>query len=129
MDYKKEMRQLIDIVKQQSFDAPLEQTLDDMKTLTTAVKDLNDRIEMRVRKNVSQTDKQKIKIASKTQPRTKTVSKKSSASPLPTHQTKSIPTSNPISTKSISSNDYNKVKSDMTSKQKGVEPITPQPPM
>lgn len=51
MDYKKEMRQLIDIVKHQSFDAPLEQTFDDMKTLATAVKDLSDRIEMRVRKS------------------------------------------------------------------------------
>ena len=42
MDYKDEMRKLIDIVKQQSFTAPLEQTLDDIKTMANAVKDLSD---------------------------------------------------------------------------------------
>ena len=129
MDYKKEMRQLIDIVKQQSVDAPLEQTLDDMKTLTTAVKDLTDRVEMRVRKNISQPDKQKTKNTSRTHPMAKKVSKKNSSTPVPIQQNKAIPTSNPISTTSISSNDYNKVKNNMTSKQKSVQPITPQPPM
>ena len=42
MDYKDEMRKLIDIVKQQSFTAPLEQTLDNMKTMMNAVKDMSD---------------------------------------------------------------------------------------
>ena len=51
MDYKDEMRKLIDIVKQQSFTAPLEQTLDDMKTMANAVKDMSDRIDLRVRKS------------------------------------------------------------------------------
>lgn len=59
----------------------------------------------------------------------KKASKKSSSTPLPIQHNKAIPTSNPISTTSISSNDYNKVKNDMTSKQKSVQPITPQPPM
>ena len=52
MDYKDEIRKLIDIVKQQSFTAPLEQTLDDMKTMTNAVKDMSDRIDLRVRKSL-----------------------------------------------------------------------------
>ena len=56
MEYKDEMRRLIDIVKQQSLSAPLQQTLDDMKILTTAVKDLNDRIEIRVRKSLFKSD-------------------------------------------------------------------------
>ena len=63
MEYKDEMRKLIDIVKQQSFTAPLQSTLDDMKILTTAVKDLNDRIEIRVRKSLLEMmTKQKKKI-------------------------------------------------------------------
>ena len=37
MNYKDEMRKLIDLVKQQSIDAPLESTLDDMNMLTTAI--------------------------------------------------------------------------------------------
>ena len=54
MDYKDGMRRLIDIVKKLSFEAPLKQTLDDLKTLSTATHDLTDRIEMRVRKSFSQ---------------------------------------------------------------------------
>ena len=66
MEYKDEMRKLIDIVKQQSFTAPLQSTLDDMKILTTAVKDLNDRIEIRVRKSlVGDDEKAKKKIKTK----------------------------------------------------------------
>ena len=65
MDYKDEMRKLIDIVKQQSFTAPLEQTLDDMKTMANAVKDMSDRIDLRVRKSLQPTDKAKKKTAKK----------------------------------------------------------------
>ena len=65
MDYKDEMRKLIDIVKQQSFTAPLEQTLDDMKTMANAVKDMSDRIDLRVRKSLQPTDKVKKKTAKK----------------------------------------------------------------
>ena len=57
MDYKDDMRKLIDIVKQQSFTAPLEQTLDDMKMMANAVKDMSDRIDLRVRKSLQPTDK------------------------------------------------------------------------
>ena len=65
MDYKDEMRKLIDIVKQQSFTAPLEQTLDDMKTMANAVKDMSDRIDLRVRKSLQPTDKAKKKTVKK----------------------------------------------------------------
>ena len=51
MYYKDEMRRLIDIVKNKSLNEPLQSTLEDMKMLTTAVKDLNDRIAIRVRKS------------------------------------------------------------------------------
>ena len=128
MDYKKEMRQLIDIVKQQSFDAPLEQTLDDMKTLTTAVKDLNDRIEMRVRKNINPTDKPK---------KTKSKSKKLSAMPKagipktkPTTSTNnSLPTGNSVSASSVSAKDLDNIKTDFITRQKSVQPIQAQPPV
>jgi len=39
--------------KQQSFNAPLVQTLDDLKTMTNALKELSDRVEMRVRKSLT----------------------------------------------------------------------------
>ena len=61
MEYKDDMRRLIDIVKKMSFEAPLEQTLDDLKTLSTATHDLTDRIEMRVRKSLQPADKPKSK--------------------------------------------------------------------
>ena len=63
MDYKDEMRKVIDIVKQQSFTAPLEQTLGDMRTIAKAVKDMSDRIDLRVRKRLQPTDKAKKKIS------------------------------------------------------------------
>ena len=65
MDYKDEMRKLIDIVKQQSFTAPLEQTLDDMKTMANVVKDRSDRVDLRVRKSLQPTDMAKKKTAKK----------------------------------------------------------------
>lgn len=61
MQYKDEMRRLIDIVKQQSFNAPLVQTLDDLKTMTNAVKDLSNRVEMRMRKSLTADKKKQIK--------------------------------------------------------------------
>ena len=52
MNYKDEMRKLIDIIKQQSFTAPLSQTLDDLNSLTTATSELSDRISIRVSKSL-----------------------------------------------------------------------------
>ena len=60
MDYKNEMRKLIDIVKQQSFEATLADTMDDLLTLTTATKDLSDRINTRVAKSLNANDNDAI---------------------------------------------------------------------
>ena len=62
MEYKNDMRRLIDIVKQSSMSEPLESALDDLKTLSSATKDLSDRIEMRVRKSLVSSDKGKGKV-------------------------------------------------------------------
>mgnify|MGYP001477733867 CR=1 FL=1 len=48
-----------------SFTAPLEQTLDDMKTMANAVKDMSDRIDLRFRKSLQPTDKAKKKTSKK----------------------------------------------------------------
>lgn len=65
MDYKDGMRKLIDIVKQRSFTASSEQTLNDLKTMANAVKDMSDRIDLRVRKSLRPTDTAKKKTAKK----------------------------------------------------------------
>ena len=49
MNYKDEMRKLIDIVKQQSLNTSLAQTLDDMNILTSAAGDLRNRLSIRFR--------------------------------------------------------------------------------
>ena len=56
MEHKDEMRKVIDICKEQSFTAPLEQILDDMKTMANSVKDMSDSIKLRVRRSIQQTD-------------------------------------------------------------------------
>ena len=129
MEYKDEMRKLIDTVKQQSFTAPLQSTLDDMKILTTAVKDLNDRIEIRVRKSlVGGDDKAKKKI------KTKAVKK---AKPFPsvtpptqtqqkTNQT-ALPTQTDAKVKALQQVDFNKMRDDLLVKQQALQPIKPIP--
>ena len=84
MDYKDEMRNLIDIVKQQSFTAPLEQILDDMKTMANVVKDMSDKIDLRVRKSLQPTDKAKKKTAKKSKGIAKAKSFPSVKPPKPT---------------------------------------------
>jgi hypothetical protein len=91
MNYKDEMRKLIDLVKQQSFDAPLESTLDDMNMLTTAVSDLSDRITLRVSKSLQPNDK-KAKASVKKKSNTK-LKAFPSVTPLPIPQSKSKNTS------------------------------------
>ena len=127
MEYKDEMRKLIDIVKQQSFTAPLQSTLDDMKLLTTAVKDLNDRIEIRVRKSlVGDDDKAKKKIKTKAVKKVKPFP--SISPPTQTQQTSTqsaLPTSNAITSTAITQMDYNKAKDDFVAKQTALQPIKP----
>ena len=87
MNYKDEMRKLIDLVKQQSFDAPLESTLDDLTTLSTAVKDLSDRITTRTKTSLNPNDKGMTKPLSKV----KKAKPFPSVTPLPIPQSKNTP--------------------------------------
>jgi hypothetical protein len=127
MEYKDEMRKLIDIVKQQSFTAPLQSTLNDMKVLTTAVKDLNDRIEIRVRKSlVGDDDKAKKKLKTKAVKKAKPFP--SISPPTQTQQTSTqsaIPTSNAVTSTATTQMDYNKAKDNFVAKQTALQPIKP----
>ena len=127
MDYKNDMRRLIDIVKKLSFEAPLEQTLDDLKTLSTATHDLTDRIEMRVRKSLQPADKPKSKKPKKAkQPKVRPFP---SVTPPPSPPQKALPTANPVATSAISAGDYERIRQDFTSKQNALAPIKPSPPL
>lgn len=75
-------------------------------------------------KNINKSKGKKLKKPS-TMPIPKSLNTPSSS----TNPNTTLPTSNAVSSSSISSNDYNKVKSDMMSKQQSLQPITSQPPM
>jgi len=117
MNYKDEMRKLIDLVKQQSFDAPLESTLDDMNMLTTTVSDLSDRITLRVSKSLQPNDK-KAKASVKKKSNTK-LKAFPSVTPLPIPQSKSKNTSD-TKQQTISN-----PKDELLAKQIAVKPIKP----
>ena len=124
MDYKDGMRRLIDIVKKLSFEAPLKQTLDDLKTLSTATHDLTDRIEMRVRKSLQPADKPKSKKPKKLkQPKVRPFP---SVTPPPSPPQKGLPTSNPVTTSAISAGDYERIRQDFVSHKKSLNPQKPQ---
>lgn len=123
MDYKDEMRKLIDIVKQQSFEAKLEDTLEDLLTLTTATKDLSDRISTRVKKSLNPNDKEKAKVGNK-KGKAKTVNPFPSVKPLP------IPKPQTAQQKadrlqSLANTDFNKKRDDFVQRQLDVQPIQP----
>ena len=130
MDYKDEMRKLIDLVKQQSFTAPLEQTLDDMKTMANAVKDMSDRIDLRVRKSLQPTDKAKKKTPKKS----KGIAKAKpfpSVKPATTSAATSTPQATPnsaVGTQSFTSKDIGDIRNDYLQKQSELQPIKPQLP-
>ena len=121
MDYKTEMRKLIDIVKQQSFDAPLESTLEDLTTLSTAVKDLSDRINTRTKQSLNPNDKAKTLKKSKA----KTVNPFPSVKPLPIPQSKNTPSSND-KLQTLKQYDFNKQRDDFVDRQQAVQSIKPQ---
>jgi len=135
MQYKDEMRRLIDIVKQQSFNAPLVQTLDDLKTMTNAVKDLSDRVEMRVRKSLTADTKTANKKASKKKAKkSKAIKPFPSIKPNNTQQTttpssatNSLPTNNNVSASSFSAKDISDMRNDFVQKQQALQPIKPTP--
>ena len=121
MDYKTEMRKLIDIVKQQSFEAPLESTLEDLTTLSTAVKDLSDRINTRTKKSLNSNDKPKANKKGKA----KSVNPFPSVKPLLIPQSKNTPSS-ADKLQSLKQFDFNKKRDDFVAKQQATKPITPQ---
>ncbi|MDC1495459.1 hypothetical protein N8367_03400 [Amylibacter sp.] len=109
------MRKLIDIVKQQSFDAPLESTLEDLTTLSTAVKDLSDRINTRTKKSLNPNDKVKAKK----------VNPFPSVKPLPIPQSKNTPSTND-KLQTLKQYDFNKQRDDFVDRQQAVQSIKPQ---
>jgi hypothetical protein len=118
MNYKDEMRKLIDLVKQQSFDVPLESTLDDMNMLTTAVSDLSDRITLRVSKSLQPNDK-KAKASVKKKSNTK-LKAFPSVTPLP------IPQSKTKNTSDTKQQTISNPKDELLAKQIAVQSIKPQ---
>ncbi len=136
MQYKDEMRRLIDIVKQQNFNAPLVQTLDDLKTMTNAVKDLSDRVEMRVRKSLTadtkttdkKTSKKKSKKSKAIKPNnTQTTQQQTQQTTTPSTPTNSLPTNNNVSASSFSAKDISDMRNDFVQKQQALQPIKPTP--
>jgi hypothetical protein len=125
MNYKDEMRKLIDLVKQQSFDAPLESTLEDLTTLSTAVKDLSDRITTRTKKSLNPNDKGKTKPLSKA----KKAKPFPSVTPLPIPQTKNTPQQKADKLNTLKSTDFNKQRDDFVDRQQSIQPTKPPPPM
>ena len=104
-------------------------TLDDMKILTTAVKDLNDRIEIRVRKSlVGDDDKAKKKIKTKAVKKAKpfpSVTPPTQTQPK-TNQT-ALPTQTDAKVKALQQVDFNKMRDDLLAKQQALQPIKPIP--
>ena len=127
MDYKDEMRKLIDIVKQQSFTAPLEQTLDDMKTMANAVKDISDRIDLRVRKSLQPIDKTRKKTAKKSKGIAKAKPFPLVKPPQPTmvNTTPQATPNSAVGSQTFTSKDISRLRNDHLQKQ----PIKPQRPI
>ena len=126
MDYKNEMRKLIDIVKQQSFEATLADTMDNLLTLTTATKDLSDRINTRVAKSLNAKDNDAIKYKPNAKSKAKKVKSFPSITPSPIAKSKNLPTSNAVSSTSTSANDIQNVRNDFMAKQQASQLIKPQ---
>jgi len=134
MDTTTEMRKLIDAVKAQSFTSPMPQALHDMALLSGVIKDLSDRIAIRFDKNLNTKNKKKKK-KSKASSKKLSVPKISkptyTQSPKPssaTTQNTALPISNPATSTSISSQDYNSVAKNYASQQQSLAPVKPVPP-
>ena len=124
MDYKTQMRQLIDIVKQNSFDNKLEDVMDDLMTLTTATKDLTDRINTRVKKSLN-VDTASLKKSNKQ----KTAKSNAFPSVAPPPKPKAQTTHKTVTPTATSAKDIDDVRRDFVAKQKATQPTTPQSPI
>ena len=123
MNYKDEMRKLIDIIKQQSFTAPLAQTLDDLNSLTTATSELSDRINIRVSKSLQPKDKQASKsVKAKGVKNPKPFP---SVTPPPIPQSNNTPQQKADKLNAIQATNFNKKRDDFVQKQQSIKPIKP----
>lgn len=82
-----------------------DQTIDDLTTLSRAMHDLNDLIEMHVRKNLQPSDKPKSKKTKKV----KQLKVRPFPSVPPSPPQKSLPTANPHTTSGVSAGDYDRI--------------------
>lgn len=121
MNYKDEMRKLIDLVKQRSFDAPLESTLEDLTTLSTAVKDLSHRITTCTKRSLNPNDKGKTKPLSKA----KKAKPFPSVTPLPIPQSKNTPQQKADKLNTLKTTDFNKQRDNFVDRQQSIKPIKP----
>ena len=130
MDYKDEMRKLIDIFKQQSFTAALEQTLDDMKTMANAVKYMSDRIDLRVRKSLQPTDKAKKKTTNRSKDISKAKLFPSVKPPQPamSNATSQATPNNAVGSQSFTIKDISDIRNYYLQKQSELQPIKLQSP-
>jgi len=126
-DYQNEMRRYIEVVKKMAFEAPLEQALDDLKTLTQATQQITDRIDMRVRKSLNPTDKEKKGAVVKKKGRVKSKGIKPMPLTTPTKpkQQSTMPTTNSPTSTAVSQTDYNRVKQDYSQSLQPIQPIKP----
>ena len=126
-DYKNEMRRYIEVVKKMAFEAPLEQALDDLKTLTQATQQITDRIDMRVRKSLNPTDKGKKGAVSKAKGKVKRKGIKPMTMTAPTKpkQQNPLPTTKTPTSSAVSQADYNRVKQDSSQSLQPIQPIKP----
>ena len=122
MDYKTQMRQLIDIVKQNSFEGNLEDTMDDLMTLTGATKDLTDRINTRIQKRLNVDSKSLKKPTTGKAP-------KAFPSVAPSSKPKALSTQNTVTATATTAKDIDDMRKDFVAKQKATQAIAPQSPI
>ena len=101
-----------------------------MKTMANAVKDMSDKIDLRVRKSLQPTDKAKKKTTNKS----KGIAKAKpfpSVKPPTTSAATSTPQATPnsaVGTQSFTSKDISDIRNDYLQKQSDLQPIKPQSP-
>jgi len=100
--------------------------MDDLLTLTTATKDLSDRINTRVAKSLNANDNDAIKYKPNAKSKAKKVKSFPSITPPPKPKSNNLPTSNAVSSTSTSANDIQNVRNDFMAKQQASQSIKPQ---
>ena len=111
-------------------DEKVEQTLDDMKTMANAVKDMSDRIDLRVRKSLQPTDKAKKKISKKSKgiAKAKLLPSVKPSQPSVSNATQQATPNSAVGSQSFTSKDISDIRNDYLQKQTELQPIKPQSP-